>query len=200
MQEKILQLRKEGKTYSEICELLGCSKSTVNYYCNKKSKTKHQDRMKKLRKDNPLIGRKSNFIHNKSKSKMKAGSEKFNNNKFPLTFHWTDALEKLKEKPFCYLTGEPLDLVSFSNVSFDHIIPKTLGGSNTLDNLGFCIKEANLAKNGLSLEDFFILCKKVLEHNGYSVKKLNEGHKEMESNHSHRDLESLSPALEHVPV
>ena len=38
MKEKILNLRDDGKSYSEISKILGCSKSTVYYYCNENSK------------------------------------------------------------------------------------------------------------------------------------------------------------------
>jgi 5-methylcytosine-specific restriction endonuclease McrA len=34
MKEKILKLRSDGRTYDEICDVLGCSKSTVAYYCS----------------------------------------------------------------------------------------------------------------------------------------------------------------------
>lgn len=40
LRENILELRKQGKTYKEICDLLGCAKSTVSYHCNSKKKTK----------------------------------------------------------------------------------------------------------------------------------------------------------------
>jgi len=40
-----------------------------------------------------------------------------------------------------------------------------------LGNLGLTTKEANRAKADLNVEDFFLLCKKVLEHNGYKVIK-----------------------------
>lgn len=33
--EKIISLRKNGKTYNEIVEILKCSKNTVNYHCVK---------------------------------------------------------------------------------------------------------------------------------------------------------------------
>ena len=85
------------------------------------------------------------------------------------TFHWKDALKKLEANPFCYLTGEPLNLDNFSNVCFDHIVPTFIGGDNSLENLGFCTPEVNSAKHSLSNEDFFKLCKKVLEYNGYIV-------------------------------
>lgn len=35
MKEKIIQLRLEGKSYNEICNLLNCSKGTVSYHCSK---------------------------------------------------------------------------------------------------------------------------------------------------------------------
>lgn len=51
---KILQLRNEGKSYSAIAEILGCSKSTVSYWCNQdvsaEVKRKTHDRRNKLRK------------------------------------------------------------------------------------------------------------------------------------------------------
>ena len=33
MKNEILKLRKEGKTYNEIVDILGVSKSTISYYC-----------------------------------------------------------------------------------------------------------------------------------------------------------------------
>jgi DNA-binding transcriptional regulator GbsR (MarR family) len=35
MKEKIIKLREDGKTYNEIVEILGCSKSTISYHCSK---------------------------------------------------------------------------------------------------------------------------------------------------------------------
>jgi predicted transcriptional regulator len=40
MKEKILKLREEGKSYDEIVKEVGCSKSTVSYYCGKGVKEK----------------------------------------------------------------------------------------------------------------------------------------------------------------
>jgi DNA-binding CsgD family transcriptional regulator len=34
LKEEILALRKNGKNYNEICEILNCSKGTVSYHCN----------------------------------------------------------------------------------------------------------------------------------------------------------------------
>ena len=43
--EDILKLRSQGKTYSEIQEELGCSKSTISYHCGE-NKTENE-RVKK---------------------------------------------------------------------------------------------------------------------------------------------------------
>jgi len=40
VKEEILKLRKQGKTYSEIVAILGCSKSTVSFHCRPLSKQK----------------------------------------------------------------------------------------------------------------------------------------------------------------
>jgi predicted HNH restriction endonuclease len=40
VKEEILKLRKQGKTYSEIVAILGCSKSTVSFHCSPLGKQK----------------------------------------------------------------------------------------------------------------------------------------------------------------
>lgn len=47
MREKILQLRKEGKTFREIQKLVPCSASTVWYHCGKGAKEKHRRQKRK---------------------------------------------------------------------------------------------------------------------------------------------------------
>ena len=49
MKEQILKLREEGKTHSEIKELLGCSKSTISYYCGHEQREKTKNRVRKRR-------------------------------------------------------------------------------------------------------------------------------------------------------
>jgi len=61
MKEKILELRKEGKTYNQIVEILGCSKSTVSYYCGEGQKEKTRKRTDKLRNNNPIIQKLDNY-------------------------------------------------------------------------------------------------------------------------------------------
>lgn len=45
----ILTLRSQGKTYKEISETLGCTKSTVHYHCSTNGKVKAKERGKNLR-------------------------------------------------------------------------------------------------------------------------------------------------------
>lgn len=50
MKENILKLRNEGKSYNEICEILGCSKSTVAWHCSSKVRAVSQATRTKNRK------------------------------------------------------------------------------------------------------------------------------------------------------
>ena len=44
MKEDILKLRAQGKTYNQIKEILGCSKSTISYHCGIGQKQKTEIR------------------------------------------------------------------------------------------------------------------------------------------------------------
>lgn len=81
-------------------------------------------------------------------------------------------LKKFGDNPKCYLTGEPINIWKTNTYNFDHIKPLSQGGESTLDNLGICTKEANMAKHDKTPEQFFELCVKILQYNGYKVEKL----------------------------
>jgi hypothetical protein len=173
----ILKLRAEGKSFRQISKELGCSRSLVSYHCgngneNLRSRTQHKTR-------NPLCKKVSNFKCRCSRSNYKAISSKLKTfkrkpsvssgnpsdtvvNNISKNYTCKDVIDKLGAEPVCYLTGEKIDLTKPETYHLDHIIPSSKGGTNDLDNLQICLKEANFAKGELSLDEFYKLCEKVL--------------------------------------
>ena len=177
--------------YDEIKEITGASKGTICYHCGEGQKEKKLNQRRKDRaKQHPFkakIGAFSNsFKLEKSKLIKKGNTEKVklklkietfhkdrkNNNMYQTpTFTSQDVVNKFGEKPKCYLTGQEIDIYDTKSYHFDHIEPVSKGGSNSIDNLGICVRNANLAKHDMSLEDFLLLCSEVLTHNGHTVTK-----------------------------
>jgi 5-methylcytosine-specific restriction endonuclease McrA len=160
---KILKLREQGKSYKQIKDKLGCSKGTISYHCGKGQKLKTAQR----KKNRIVVSRVYDFQYDR-KIKNNFQSKR---SKRIITFNWQDVIEKFGWETHCYLTGRPINIKSPKDYHFDHINPVSKGGSNTLDNLGITCCAANKAKNDLSVNEFLALCKEVLEHNGYKVKK-----------------------------
>lgn len=50
MKEIILKLHAEGKSYNEICKIVGCSKGSVSYHCNPQVKRNFFDYQNERRK------------------------------------------------------------------------------------------------------------------------------------------------------
>lgn len=177
MKEKILELRKEGKTYKEIADILGCAKSAVAYHCGENQKEKSRERSQKSRKNLIIKNKVYNFQNNR---KLKDKTEDFQRERIKsgvlgkrsMSFNRKDVIEKFGWETQCYLTGKTINLKEPLSYNFDHIIPVSKGGDSTIDNLGIACKEANMAKSDMLLEDFFNLCKEVLEYNGYKVEKI----------------------------
>lgn len=163
MKEQILKLRKEGKNYDEIVNIIGCSKSTVSYHCGKGQKEKSLNRQRKSRKTAKGVFRKkfSVFLRYKVKN-FRRGSYGLENNS---NFEYSTAYKQISENPVCYLTGRKINLEDSSSYELDHIIPFSKGGKNTLSNMGLTCKDANQCKRDLLLEDFISLCKEIYEHN-----------------------------------
>jgi len=171
--DKILKLRSEGKTYNEIKEILGCSKATIAYHCGKGQKDKADLRRNKSRstargKINSAI---AHFQEEKKKASIKNKSKAFCVEEKYTTpsFKYDDIIKKFGENPTCYLTGRELSWLVAGEISFDHIIPRSRGGNNSIDNLGICCRDANMSKTYLTLEEYLSLCQEVLENFGYKV-------------------------------
>ena len=192
MKEQILKLKSEGKSYKEIQELLGCSKGTISYHCGigQKEKTKNRrdkrreniikaktDTFKYTKKQNNVTPKKETRISkdvvesvrkfNKRDTLKKGGVDK----ELKPTFTWEDVVEKFGEKTICYLSGVEIDLF-VNNYNFDHIIPSSKGGLNTLENLGIAHEIVNYMKGDLTPDELISWCIKILKHNNYEVTKI----------------------------
>ena len=165
--EQILKLRDKGFTYNAICGKLNVSKGTVSYHCGSGVKERQHERQMAPRVDflwkraviNWQLHRDKNWFRHGKPTRLKAVKELRN------------VIKEVYDNK-CYLSGRPLDMVNGSNIEFDHIIPKSKDGKDTLENLGLCVKEANAAKGDLSPDELFQLCKDILQHNGYEVTKI----------------------------
>jgi 5-methylcytosine-specific restriction endonuclease McrA len=80
-----------------------------------------------------------------------------------------ELIERFGETPVCYLTGQPIDINHPRTYQFDHKVPSSRGGTNTIENLGICTKQANQAKSDMTHDEFVEFCKSVLIHHGYTV-------------------------------
>ena len=170
MKEQILALRAEGKNYNEIKSILNCSKSTISYHCGEGQKEKSSVRSRKTRINKPLQIKMYRFLSEALRNKSKNFSRTNKNECDKLNFTVQELFEKITKNPICYLTGRKIDIYKPSSYHFDHIIPVSKGGNNSLDNLGIACKEANMAKNDLLKEDFLQLCKDVIKHNRHLQK------------------------------
>jgi 5-methylcytosine-specific restriction endonuclease McrA len=180
MKDQIIKLRSLGYSYARIQDELGCSKGTISYHCGDGQKEKCANRQLKNRSDNhPLIRKIENFIYRhkiyterKSIKKnlnriLRLKIEVFSRNKRDyknMSFTISDFLNKVGDNPSCCLTGRPIDLMKPNTYQLDHIIPKSKGGLNTLDNCQLLCKEANQAKNNLLIDEFIKLCRDVVNY------------------------------------
>lgn len=194
--KSIFELKRLGKTHSEIANEIGCSKSTVAYWCNHTTSKKSLELKKKkreVRDINYLFSRRvSAFKEDRSKRKKGVGKITSANRKSDwrkiyctkiINFRDRNKLEVEKIYNYdtalihlggietkCYLTGRPINIET-DDYCLDHIIPASKGGSNELENMGITTPEANASKTDLTLEEYLELCKTVLQNFGYTVTK-----------------------------
>jgi len=158
MQKQILKLRAQGKTYSEIVAIVGCSKGTVSYYCGKGVKEKILARTAKYKQSTKAK------IASKVDTFLKADLLMYGlgTHKKRGKLH-KEIVKKIMDHPYCYLTGDKIDFSNTSTYSLDHIIPFSVSEDGSLENMGLSTRNANQAKAALSVKEFIKLCKKVVK-------------------------------------
>ncbi len=171
--EDILNLRKQGLSYTEISQELGCARSTVSYHCGVGQKEKSRIRAKNK---NPLCQKVGRFKARCTRSawknfsgkvkcfKRRSQGKRRSGWRVKVKFQYTcaDVIEKIGDKPVCYLTGAKIDVTDPTLYSLDHRVPVAKGGTNDLENLEICLTKANKAKADLTLDEFYKLCEDVL--------------------------------------
>jgi len=77
-----------------------------------------------------------------------------------------DELRELWDKQGgkCALTGRPLN----KDAEIDHILPIARGGDNSKENSRWLCRQVNQAKHALTDDEFFILCRSVMESKAYT--------------------------------
>ena len=164
--DRILELHKQGHSYNYIQQKLKVSKGTISYHCGDGVKEKTRQRLADDRNSDVFFKRVfEGWGLQNDKSWFRYGETRKKNLK-RLREYWQDEYGGK-----CYLSGRELDMINGVNVELDHIIPKSKGGTNTLDNLGICTKDANQSKADMSVEEYLELCKDVLKHHGYTIEK-----------------------------
>jgi len=169
MKEQILKLRAEGKSYKQIQETLGCSKATISYHCGEGQKEKLRKRTNEYRNNNPLLNKVCHFKSDLNKC-MQNRVTHFHRGK-ERNFTYKDILKKYGNETNCYLTGQKVFFNEAESFTLDHIVPRSRGGNNTMDNLGVTIPDANQMKGDLLLNEFLNLCEMILINFGYGVTK-----------------------------
>lgn len=182
--KSILKLREQGYSYNQIVEKIGCSKSTVSYYCTKNSPVKKLSDRKRNHKYKAFVTQLSNYkgasytprkISKKlgGRRKMLQSIVRFRKRAGAMRedFTYQEAIEHIGgDITKCYLTGDIINIKE-DDFHLDHIHPISRGGSNALSNLGITIPRANQAKHNMTVDELLELCSKILKNHGYTVSK-----------------------------
>jgi len=176
MKDKIIELKQQGLSFGEISRQLGCAKSTVSYHLTDE-KEKSKGRKKKML-DNNFVQKRLYELSNRQLQHATRDFQRRDKGTMmdkpkAYSFKYQDVIDKFGKNTICYLSGTPIDLIEGKNYNFDHIVPASRGGENTLENLGIVYKDFNKMKGSLTIDELIENCKKILTHHGYTIKKEN---------------------------
>lgn len=160
--EKAIELHKQGKKRKEIAEILGLNYQTVCAYFRPKVNNYKLHR-RWIATIKGILSNKFYRFTYRVKNKHSVPHEKLED------FNYETLLKLLGDNPKCYLTGEPINLKDASSYAFDHKIPASKNGDNSLENLGLCTRLANRVKTDLTPNELIDFCIKVLENFDYKV-------------------------------
>ena len=175
LKKRIKELYAAGYSSKQMMEELGCVKSTISYSLNERNETK---------KVCTLIRKIHTF---KKREKETSELEKFKHDEDLRIFVCKIAtfkrsaimvepgqgtkptkknvLEKFSGKSFCSLCGTACDFKNSKSYSFDHYIPRSRGGDNSLENMQLLCMECNMMKHAMLQEEFLEKCKMIVEYN-----------------------------------
>ena len=186
LNKQIIALRKKGLTFNQIAKQLLCSKSTVSYALRKKTrdivKEKQNNYPRHLKKinskiysfTNPRISTQTKaawYLNKSPRQSSKSISTKASTFQRTMTFNYKDVYAKYGDHFPCALTGRPLEFNEPQTYEYDHILPTSRGGDNSIDNLQLLCPEANKAKGMMTDDEFKDLCREVIIHAGYKIYK-----------------------------
>ena len=186
LNKQIIALRKKGLTFNQIAKQLLCSKSTVSYALRKKTREIAKDKnnnyprhLKKINSKiysftNPRISTQTKaawYLSNSPRQISKSISTKASTFQRTMTFNYKDVYAKYGDHFPCALTGRPLEFNEPQTYEYDHILPTSRGGDNSIDNLQLLCPEANKAKGMMTDDEFKDLCREVIIHAGYKIYK-----------------------------
>ena len=186
LHKKIIALRQKRYTYTQIIKVLKCSRSTVSYALRKKTRllAKQNNDNRPLhykRIQNKIYTFKSPktrktplpiwYLNPTPKQITKSISTKAHTFQRKMAFNYKDVHKKYGDHFPCALTGRPLKFNEPHTYEYDHIMPHSRGGDNSLSNLQILCPEANQAKGMMTDDEFKDLCKEVIIHAGYKIYK-----------------------------
>lgn len=179
--DKIINLRKQGLSYSKIAEALNCAKSTVSYHCNQSTKDKVNEKVQRQKEEEPwkykLLKALDNFKCREKGIGKVCCCKDWNKKLRTAVSLFRKSLETMPSKNYtykdviehfggttvkCELTGRTIDLL-VDDYNIDHIIPVSRGGNNELDNMAFTIPQANTAKTILQMKNLLLCAKRYVK-------------------------------------